>query len=81
MTHAVRKDGTEYIVHDDAAVLQFFAEHSDLDDSTFVNCVASNEAFWGENLTAYPGFAETVTKHLAALKDNPVAAVRDILIG
>lgn len=77
--YAKRADGTEYVIHDDAAVLQFFAENSKLDAATFVNKALSNVNFWGEDLTAYTGMAETVTEWLLLIKKDTAAALSKVL--
>ena len=77
--YAKRTDGTEYVIHDDEVVLQFFAQNSQKDDVDFVAAVASNTAFWGQDMTAYPQFTETVTRWLKALQTDPVGAVEEVL--
>ena len=77
--YAKRFDGTEYVIHDDAAVLTFFAENSQKSDDAYVEAVASNAAFWGEDMTAYPAFTQTVTHWLQALQVDPVQAVEEVL--
>lgn len=77
--HAKRQDGTEYVIHDDAGVLTFFAENSEKEDGAYVTAVASNTAFWGEDMTQYPEFTQTVTRWLQALKADPARAVEEVL--
>lgn len=77
--YAKRQDGTEYVIHDDGSVLAFFAEHSQRDEEAYVTAVASNTDFWGQDLTAYPEFTQTVTRWLCALQADPVQAVKEIL--
>ena len=77
--YAKRRDGTEYVIHDDAAVLAFFAENSKKTDEAYVAAIAANTAFWGEDMTAYPDFTQTVTCWLQALQADPVQAVEKVL--
>ena len=77
--YAKRYDGTEYVIHDDAAVLAFFAENSKKTDEAYVAAIAANTAFWGEDMTAYPDFTQTVTCWLQALQADPVQAVEKVL--
>ena len=77
--YAKRHDGTEYVIHDDDTVLQFFAQNSQKEDADFVVAAASNTAFWGQDMTAYPQFAETVTRWLKLLHTDPVGAVEEVL--
>lgn len=77
--YAKRLDGTEYVIHDDAAVLAFFAENSQKADGEYVKAVAANTAFWGEDMTAYPEFTQTVTRWLQAIHNDPVGATQAVL--
>lgn len=77
--HAKRPNGDEYVIHDNADVLKFFAENSQKPLDEFVALAASNTAFWGEDLTKYQGFTAAVTNYLKNLKENPLAAVQEVL--
>lgn len=74
-----RADGTTYEVHDDAAVLKFFAENSGLEAKAFVKNALSNVNFWGEDLTVYAGIEETVTEWLTLLRADAKEAVKKVL--
>ena len=71
--------GDTYAVRDDAAVLRFFAAHRGDDDATFVTAAAAETAFWGEDLTRYDGFCETVLHDLRALRTDARRAVQTAL--
>ncbi len=77
--YAKRPDGTEYVIRDDTAVLAFFAENSKKTDEEYVAAIAANRDFWGEDMTAYPQFTQTVTNWLQALHNDPVQAVQGVL--
>lgn len=77
--HAKRADGTEYVVHDSPEVLKFFAENSVKSDIEFTKAVASNTAFWGEDLTKYNGFTQTVSDWLTRIKSDTSAALKAVL--
>lgn len=77
--HAKRNKGDEYVIHDDKAVMEFFAENSLKDEAEFVKLVCAKEEFWGENLNNIEGFAEKVTENLIALKNCPVCAIKEII--
>ncbi len=77
--YARRVDGTEYVVHDDEAVLRFFAENSSLDDAAYVKNIASEESFWGEDMSAYPEFTKMVRDYLAAIAEDPLQAMENLL--
>ncbi len=77
--HAKRANGDEYIVNDSADVLRFFAENSTRPAGEFVAAAAANTAFWGEDLTCYDGFAESVTAWYEKICADAPAAVREII--
>lgn len=77
--YAKRPDGTEYVIHDDAAVLALFAENSQKTDEDYVAAIAANTAFWGEDMTQYPAFTQTVTHWLQQLQSSAVQAVENVL--
>lgn len=77
--YAKRSDGTEYVVHDDEAVLCYFAKNSPLADADYVKNIACQKDFWGEDLSLYPAFCETVCRHLAAITADPVRAMEEVL--
>lgn len=77
--HAKRGDGTEYVIRDNSDVLKFFAENSVKSDAEFTKAVASNIAFWGEDLTEYNGFVDTVSDWLGRIKANTGAALKAVL--
>ena len=77
--YAKRADGTEYVIHDDAAVLKFFAENSGKECAEFVKAALSNQSFWGEDLTVFDGLEAAVTEWLTLLKADAALAVRKVL--
>jgi len=77
--HAKRANGDEYVIHDDKAVMEFFAANSLKEENEFVKLVCAKEEFWGENLNNIEGFAEKVTENLIALKNCPVCAIKEII--
>lgn len=77
--HAKRADGTEYVIHDNQEVLQFFALNSSKTGSEFVHETLSNVDFWGEDLTLYSGFEQEVTKWLILLRKDVTSALEQVL--
>lgn len=77
--HAKRANGDEYTVKDSPAVLAFFAENAGKAIPGFVSLAAARTDFWGEDLSVYPGFVETVSENLAAIRMDIGKAVKDIL--
>ncbi len=77
--HARRADGTEYVIRDDRAVLEFFAAHSMLPIPEYVDAAAGKMDFWGEDLRKYSGFTELVTEYLQAIRKDIHTAMTEIL--
>lgn len=77
--YAKRADGTEYVVHDDAAVLKFFAENSGKECGEFVKAALCNQSFWGEDLTAYDGLENAVTEWLSLMREDVAGALHKVL--
>ena len=75
--YAKRPNGDEYVIHDDRAVLEFFAENSKKPD--FINKICSNAAFWGEDMTVYSGFADAVLYWYNAINKNVNDALNEVL--
>jgi tagaturonate reductase len=64
------RDGVPYRVLDDAAVLQFFADHSKLTAQEQAVLFLQNETFWGQNLSMIPGLSHTIAHTLEDIKRN-----------
>jgi len=62
------RDGAEYNILDDAAVLEFFAANSSKDAAEFVHAVLSNVDFWGQDLSAIAGLDEAVSTYLSDIR-------------
>ncbi len=75
--HAKRPDGTEYVVHDDRAVLEFVAEN--VGRENFVHDVCANQSFWGENLCRYENFEQTVADWYGKITADARAAIIEVL--
>lgn len=74
-----RANGDEYEICDDKTALEFFANNSNKED--FISLVASNESFWGEDLTKYEGFEKLVAFWYKQLRENALLAVEEVLLG
>lgn len=77
--YAKRMDGTEYVIHDGDEVLDFFSEQNAKSDAEYVKSVAEKVDFWGEDLTQYNGFCDTVTRWLDEIENDPKEALRKVL--
>lgn len=62
------RDGQEYNILDDAAVLEFFAANSSKEPAEFAHAVLSNTDFWGQDLSAVAGVEDAVTAYLADIR-------------
>ena len=54
----------EYLIKDDKAVLEFFAENSALSPDELADKVLGNTGFWGTDLREYSGAAEKVSAYI-----------------
>lgn len=76
-----QSEGREYQIKDDAAVLEFFAKHSGkVSDRELVQAFASQESFWGEDLTKYSGFVDTVAAYLDQIKASGMKNIVENLL-
>lgn len=75
--YAKRPGGDEYVIHDDKAVLEFFAQHTGKAD--FIEKVCENTGFWGEDLTGYPGFADAVSYWYGLITNDINTALEEVL--
>lgn len=62
------RDGQEYNIMDDAAVLEFFAANSSKESAEYAHAVLSNESFWGQDLTQLAGVEEAVASYIADIR-------------
>lgn len=75
--YAKRANGDSYVIHDDKAVLEFFAQNVGKLDFTEKAC--KNINFWGEDLSCYNGFAEAVTYWYERILKDTKSAVIEVL--
>lgn len=71
------RDGAEYNILDDAAVLEFFAANSSKDAAEFTHAVLSNEDFWGQDLSALEGAEEAVSAYLSDIRSMGMRAAME----
>lgn len=65
---AVRPKGDSYVISDDRSVLEFYLAHKDDSARELTRAVCQNTDFWGEDLTALPGFAEAAAQTLEEIE-------------
>lgn len=75
--HAERSNGNEYVVHDDKAVLEFFAEN--YGKHGFVKKVCQNAALWGEDFSFIDNFADEVLYWYERIVSNTAEALKEVL--
>ena len=63
------RDGAEYQILDDAAVLEFFAANSGKDAKEYAHLVLSNESFWGQDLSKLAGVEDAVAAYVAEIRE------------
>lgn len=68
------RNGQEYNIMDDMAVLEFFRDYSGKDTKTFVDAYLSNENFHGQDLTKVEGLSDAVASYLDDIKENGMRA-------
>ncbi len=68
------RDGNEYNIMDDMAVLEFFKNESSKDAKEFAHAVLSNKAFWDIDLSSLPGVEDKVTEYLSEIRKNGMKA-------
>ena len=66
------RNGEEYLIKDDAFVLEFFAENSSKSADELTKLVLSNEKFWGTDLTKIPGAEKAVAAFLSDIRTSGV---------
>lgn len=62
------RDGQEYNILDDMAVLEFFRDNSQKETKEFVHAFLSNESFWGQDLSQAAGAQDAVVSYLDDIK-------------
>ena len=75
--YAKRAGGEEYVIRDDSAVLKFFAQNSG--SPCFIKQVCSNMDFWGEDLTRYSGFTDTVLYWYGKILHSTADALKEVI--
>lgn len=70
-----RRAGVEFLIQDDLPVLEFFLAHRGDSPEELARAVCANQAFWGEDLTRLPGFAQAAGACLADVEQRGAYAV------
>lgn len=64
------RDGQEYNIMDDKAVLEFFAANSQKPSREFAQAFLSNEEFFGQDLTKVDGLVDAIAAYLDEIADK-----------
>ena len=75
------RDGAEYQILDDAAVLAFFAQHSQDDTEAYVHAALANKDFWGQDLSALDGVEQAVAADLKEIRTLGMRQAMEKLFG
>jgi len=68
------RDGQEYNIMDDIAVLEFFRDNCEKETREFVTAFLGCEDFFGQNLNEVQGLTDAVTVYLDDIKANGMRA-------
>lgn len=75
------RDGQEYNIMDDAAVLEFFAANSSKEPAEFVHAVLSNTDFWGQDLSKLSGVEDAITSYLTDIRSIGMRKTMEKIFG
>ena len=64
------RDGQEYQIMDDRAVLEFFAQNSEKPSAEFAQSFLENTEFFGQDLTQIDGLVDAVASYLDEIADK-----------
>ncbi|MDR1541832.1 MAG: tagaturonate reductase [Clostridiales bacterium] len=64
-----KRDEGDYIIKDDAIILDFFAENAEKPTMAYIKACMANEGLWGMNLREVEGFEEAVGKWLLTMEE------------
>ena len=70
------RNGEEYNITDDKAVLDFFRDNSGKSPAEFTHAYLSNTKFFGgEDLTKIAGLEDTITGYISDIRERGMRAV------
>lgn len=64
------RDGREYLIQDDRAVLEFYYEHRKDSLAELADAVCAREDWWGLDLRTVPGFLEECVRQLRFIEEK-----------
>ena len=71
------RDGAEYRILDDAAVLKFFAENSGKAEAEYAKAVLSNVDFWGQDLSLIEGLEQMIASYVSDIRTKGMRATME----
>lgn len=75
------RDGQEYNIMDDAAVLEFFAANSSKEPAEYVHAALSNTDFWGQDLSELSGVEAAITSYLTDIREVGMRKTMEKIFG
>lgn len=75
-----QNENDTYEILDDAAVLDFFAEHAALPADALMRAFLSRTDFWGENLAEISGLCDKAAGYLQSIRDNGARKAIEVLL-
>lgn len=73
------RNGEEYQILDDMAVLEFFSKNSGKPTGEFVHATLSNEAFWGQDLSKLDGVETLIVSYVDSIRTNGMRSTMEKL--
>ena len=67
---AAKRGDSEFLIKDDAWVLEDFLALKDADDEKLADEIIANEKMWDKSLKELPGFADTVKADLKLIRNR-----------
>ncbi len=64
------RNGQQYPILDDEAVIRFFSENQDKSSGALVDALCKRSDFWGEDLSLIPNFVSLVAENLEAIRTH-----------
>ena len=68
------RDGQEYNIMDDMAVMEFFRDNSEKESCEFAKAFLGRIDFFGQDLNEIEGLTDAITAHLDDIKANGMRA-------
>jgi len=74
------RNGEEYTIRDDKAVLDFFKDNSSKEPKEFAEAFLGTEKFFGQDLTQVAGLVDAVSSYITDIRAKGMRAVVEELV-